>query len=387
MNGTTNATTTEISDTAPLSWLTRANIRRILILRSSALGDVIHVLPSLTALKSIFPDAEVSWMVEPLGAMILEGHPLIDRLIVFDRQQFMRCLRSPGRWFHALRRFTALKRSLRQPRFDLVIDFQGNYRSGIAQLIAGGRHRLSFHPQDCREFGGWLLSNVRARPAPMLVPKVLKNLHLVREIGWTGDCPDEVIFVPPEDLEWADRFISTLDGTGPLIILHPAVSRFGLIKQWPIRYYRTLARRLEERGARLLVSWGPFERELAEEVGAGTVAPSTERLFHLAALIARCDLLVASDTGCLHLATALGRRVVGIYGPKSPEQYGPHPLRGSVVASHVPCSPCKLRSCSHRICMEEIEPDRVYQAVIDALSDFEDTGTVWADSSHGPGRR
>jgi ADP-heptose:LPS heptosyltransferase len=152
------------------------------------------------------------------------------------------------------------------------------------------------------------------------------------------------------------------------------VSRFGTFKQWPAEHYRALCRRLErEHDARLLITWGPGEEELARSIAQGsgrtTVAPPTPRLKQLAALVAASDLVVAGDTGCLHLAAALGTPIVGLYGPKNAQLYGPFPRRGRVLQSQVPCSPCKLRRCEHRVCMSEIRPAAVAAAAAAALAE------------------
>jgi lipopolysaccharide heptosyltransferase I len=361
----------------PTGWSTKKldpkSVRRILVIRTSALGDVLHVLPALAALRQQFPGARVSWFVEPLGGAILEGHPDIDDLIVFNRKRWTRSLRSPWKWGTAGREFAALTRRFRSHQFDLVIDFQNNFRSGLATLLSGGRWRLCFHASDCREFGGWVFANLRAPPCPLLEPRVLKNLHLIRSIGFEGPCPTPVLPLPEVDRVWAREEIASIPGDGPLVTVHPAVSKYGLLKQWPAVHFNTFIRELtRRRDVRVVVSWGPGELELAGDVARGTsavVAPPTDRLLRLAALIDGSQLLVAGDTGCLHLAAALNVPVLGLYGPKSPFTYGPFPNTGRVVHSEVPCSPCNLRRCEHRICMDSMLPERVAEEAIAVLDE------------------
>lgn len=353
--------------------LPRREVRNILLIRTSAIGDVLHVLPALEALRLQFPAARFSWFVEPLGGSVLEGHPHIDDLIVFDRKRWTRNLLSPTRFWGSVRDFSGLVARMRRSKFDLVIDFQNNFRSGLAVACSGARWRVSFHPQDCREFGGWLFANLRAPPGPLSRPRVLKNLHLVRYLGWTGDVPEAVVPVPEEQREWARRFVDDLPGEGPLVTVHPAVSAWGFIKQWPVRHYNVLLDRLtRERKVRVVVTWGPGEEAIAREVARGTaavVAPATNPLLRLAALLAESQLVLAADTGCLHLAAALGKPLVGLYGPKGTQTYAPYPLRGRLVQSNVPCSPCRLRLCSHRICMDDISPLRVLESIDEVLEE------------------
>jgi lipopolysaccharide heptosyltransferase I len=323
----------------------------------SALGDVVHALPSLAALRQLYPAAEISWLVEPLGAKLLEGHPQIDRLYVAPRQAWKRRLRNPLRWPGVLREIFRLGRELRRQRFDLVIDFQCNLRSAVALCLAGGRRRLGFHREDVAERGGALFTNHRARRMPPRLNKVEKNLALVRELGFRGECPPGVLRVGAAEAAWARSFIPTLAGSGPVVVVHPAVSRFGEFKRWPAESFRELIDLLRQRhDARIAITWGPDERETAEAIGRPTVLPEAITLKELAALLEAADLVIAADTGALPMAALVGTPTVGLYGPKDPIVYGPYPRRGEIVSSTAPCSPCRLRSCEHRICMTLISP-------------------------------
>jgi len=343
-------------------------IERILLIRTSALGDVVHVLPSLEALRRRFPTAAISWLVEPLGAAVLQGHPLIHRLFVIDRKQWTRDLRSPFRWPRTLRAIVAMARAVRRERFDLVIDFQGNMRSGLSTLLSGGRIRLGFSSADCRERLGALSTTMKAPPTPPLANKVLKNLCLVRTLGWEGEVPEASIVIRPEDREWARGVIEALDGSGPVVTIHPAVSRFGALKRWPTLHFKELCELLTTQlDARVLITWGPGEDDLAREIGTGMPAPPTPNILRLAALIAQSDLFVACDTGNLHLAAVLGTPLIGLYGPKNPDVYAPLGHRGRILTSGVPCSPCNLRRCEHSICMTTLLPRQVFQAARSVL--------------------
>src|SRR5687768_14813813 len=137
---------------------------KILIVRTSALGDVVHVLPSLAALRQRFPRAWIAWLVEPSGAQLLAGHPSIDRLFVFDRGRFKAEWRRPGSWPGLLGGLVRVVREVRKEKFDLVVDFQCNVRSGLAVLLSGGRRRHGFARRDSPEWGGYLFTNRKAPP-------------------------------------------------------------------------------------------------------------------------------------------------------------------------------------------------------------------------------
>jgi heptosyltransferase-1 len=345
-------------------------VSRILVVRMSALGDVVHALPSLAALHELYPEARISWLVEPAGAQLLQGHPLLDRLYVFDRPRWKREARRASAWPGLLRNLRRLVRDLRSARFDLVIDFQCNLRSAVAVRLSGGRRRMGFAAGDVSEWAGTLFTTEKAPPCPPLIHKVEKNLALVRALGWKGVRPQAAIAIPPAELAWARQTLSALPGRGPVIALHPAVSRFGEIKRWPAAHFTALADRArEDLDARILITWGPGERETAEAVERPTLAPTIESPLRLAALVSISDAVVASDTAPLHIAAALGVPTVGLYGPKDERIYGPFQSpRSRNIRSGVPCSPCRLRRCSHRICMSMLFPEEVFQALREVLA-------------------
>lgn len=339
---------------------------KILIVRTSALGDVVQVLPAVSALREHYPRAFIGWLIEPAGARLIEGHPAIDRLFVFDRARWKQEWLRPASWPGLAGGLLRLVREIRRERFDLVVDFQCNVRSGLAVLLSRGRRRLGFSRHDSPEWGGWLFTNLKAPRCPPGIHKVEKNLCLVRALGYQGDAGRSVIPIPDVDRTWAAGIYSGLPGKGPRVLLHPAVSRFGQIKRWPADRFRALVDRArEELDARVLISWGPGEREMAEAVGRPTIAPPIESPRRLAALAAGADAVVAADTGALHIAAALGTPTVGLYGPKDVGRHGPWPPgpRARAIRSAAPCSPCLLRKCEHRICMSLLEHEDAFLAL------------------------
>ena len=344
-------------------------IRRILILRSSALGDVIHVLPSLEALRSLYPDAEISWLTEPLGANLLGDHPQIDHLYVQRRQEWKRRMRNPLRWPGVFRDVGSLAWKLRRQRFDLVLDFQCNLRSALTLLLVGGRTRLGFHRDNAREFAGRWLTNQRIGRLPTRLNKVEKNLALIRALGFEGPCPKGQLPLDEAHLSWAREYLRGLPGSGPAVIIHPAVSRFGRIKQWPVGHFRRFIDLLTEQfDARVAITWGPGEEPLATSIDRPRVLEEAIGLRQMAALIQVADLAVAADTGTVPLAAVVGTPSIGLYGPKDAVVYRAYPPNGIAIASPAPCSPCRLRRCEHRICMTLITPETVLDAARAVLS-------------------
>ncbi len=341
---------------------------KVLIVRTSALGDVAHTLPSLDALRSLFPEAKVHWIVEPLGAKLLEGHPSIDRIIVLPRQKWKRVFHNPLEWPAILGGIWRLSRSLRKERYDVVLDFHCNLRSAVILLLAGGRRRVGFHPSDIAERGGALLTTIRAAKAPPRLNKVEKNLLLVRALGYRAPCPCGTLPISEADRDWARALLARLPGSGPAVVIHPAVSKFGEIKRWPTGHFRELIDLLRSRhNAKTLITWGPGERDIATEVNRPTLLGEDVPLLRFAAILSQADLLISADTGALPIASLVGTPTVGLYGPKDAVVYSPYPVRGETLSSPAPCSPCKLRECEHRICMSLIRPDAVLKAAELAL--------------------
>ncbi len=352
------------------------NARRILIVRLSALGDVVHALPVLDALRRARPDAQIGWLVEERHASVLEGHPQLDCIFVWSRRELSVLLRR-GRVLAALRLALRRLRELRAARFDVSIDAQCNLRSSLLAWLSGAPRRIGFAPPYTKEKAHWLMTDRVAVPLGGQL-KVERNLALLAPFGIDTRGARPRLAIPEAARVGARAFRGSLRAT-ELVALHPGVSGFGAIKQWAPERFAGVARRLSaERGALCLVTWGPGERALAEGIvqaseGAAQLAPETRSLLELAALYEVCDAVVGGDTGPVHLAAALGVPVVGLYGPKDPAIYAPWDgLRGraaTTVWKHVHCSPCTLRRCGNVICMPAIGVEDVSSALGRAMAE------------------
>ncbi|HEV2617137.1 MAG TPA: glycosyltransferase family 9 protein [Candidatus Acidoferrales bacterium] len=282
---------------------------RFLILRMGALGDIVHTLPAVAALRETFPRAEITWLVDRKWLPILEGNPDVNKMVSIDRS---------SRW-----NVIATIRELRAARYTTALDFQSLYRSAILARLSGAPRRVGFDKRYAREPGAAFLYTEKVMPHR--THKVEHNLELVESIGVRAA---EIRFPLPASAEAAEnvnRILST-HGINDFFVLSPG-GGWGS-KCWPAERYGALHRALVERYAwRGVIGFGPNERELAENVkrAAGLPAPLVE-LFNLPELIAllrRAKFLVAGDTGPLHLASALGTPVIGLYGPTDPARNGP----------------------------------------------------------------
>ena len=340
---------------------------RILCIRLSGLGDVVHTLNALTLLRRERPDAHIGWVVEDRFADLLRDHPYVDELFVVPRKDWGRMLHNPLRWPRLIKEGPALRRRLGEGNFDISVDFQSSLKSAWIVQAAGAPLRVGFASGISREMSH-LVQNLEVDAPREGVHRIERDLALLAGLGIPTRYATPILGCSNENTRAMDEALEDRRGDGPLVIIHPGTSEWASFKRWiPARYSRVADRLAAEENADVLVSYGPNDRELAEEVvllmkRPGSLAPRTANLQQLVSLLARADLFIGSDTGPMHLASALGVPVVALFGPKDPVQTGPFCSRSIVVTARVPCRPCTRRRCSHVRCMTGITSSQVLQA-------------------------
>ncbi len=342
--------------------LDREQVRRILVIKLRAIGDVLMSVPVVENLRETFPEARIDFLTEREPAPVLRSHPAVDEVIVFDR----RAVEEAGP-LRAAKLGWRLIREVRNRSYDLVIDLFGNPRSAIVTWLSGAQLRVGF---DWR---------VRRRAYNVVVPsrasevhEVEFNLDALRALGIEVRTK-QLRFVVSGDAEAeADGFFrESRLGSRPVIALNPGGG--WATKRWPIGYFSSLAERIVESvGRDVLVLWGPGEIELAREVQRRArvpvhLLPQTD-LTGLAAYIKRCEALVTNDSGPMHLAAALGVPTVAIFGPTQPELQGPWQVACRVVRQEtLSCLGCNLTECRTRECMRGLPVEQVFAALADLL--------------------
>ncbi len=339
-------------------------MQEILIVRTSALGDVLHGMPVAAALKERFPHCRITWVVDERYRELLDGNPWVDRTVQVRFKGGMRSLLS-GR---ARRNWTGVARSLRRVRFDLAIDLQGLMRSGLIARLSGAPVRIGFPKGHVREALNRAFTNVQPRSIPPRSHVIDRNLALLHPLGIRTRERRLALRVPPGVEDRVRQYLHRNGGAEALrVAVNPAAG--WVTKQWSPRRYAEIADRISKAwDARVFLLWGPGEKALAEQVRSGMQQPGhvvpEMGLTALAALIRACDLFLGGDSGPLHLASALGVPVLGLYGPSDPVRNGPFRPADRVVTAAAPCGPCYKRHCAGAGCMDSIPVDEVWQAVV-----------------------
>ena len=300
--------------------------RSIALVKLSALGDVVHATPVAEALADAFPSARLTWIVERRAAALLQGHPRLAEVVTIDTRAWRR-VRTPGAALALAGTLRGLRRHLRTLRFDVALDLQGLVKSGVVTAATGAPLRIGFATGFRRERLSGLFANRHVTPPPSARHVVEQYLALLEPLG--VHAPRVVFRLPAREAAEGrvDELFaeSGLKPHGRVVVLNPGAGKAA--KRWPVERFHELATRLaREASARVLVLWGPGEeaaaRAIAEAPGA-VLAPPTD-LETLIAIVRRASVVVAADTGPLHVAAAVGVPCVGLYGPTSAVRNGPY---------------------------------------------------------------
>jgi len=326
---------------------------KALIVRLSSIGDVAHTLPALAALRH--HGWETGWLVESPSAALVERNLAVGRVHVLPRAKRL--------GLGGVRRMLA---ELRAERYDAALDFQGLWKSALWTRFSGARRTLGFASAWRREPLSAMLIEEGASPTREAVHVIDKNLALLRGLGIDDVGLREFpLPVTPSEAETVRRGLQSL-GLKGFVILNPGGGWAS--KLWPAELFGVVARALRERGLECLVTWGPGEEALADRVVAASEGAAVRcfptTLLEYLELCRETRLVVAADTGPLHLACAVGAPVLGVFGPTDPERNGPFSPDDKVVRRVPLCSPCHRRRCRvHEGVMAAITPSEVVRAI------------------------
>jgi lipopolysaccharide heptosyltransferase II len=367
--------------------LTSERFERILLIKPSALGDVVHTLPVLVKLRARYPNARIDWLITPENADLIRYHPDLSNTVLYPRNEYAHFGRN---WSATVGPFQLLS-TIRRNRYDLVIDLHGQLRSATFTLASGspvrigfdrprgrleaepakGLHRVSAkHGWTGAREGSWIAYTHRI-PIPTLdVHAVDRYLWIAPMLGLDEDPPDLRIHLPLQAALAIDELLLTHGLTGrPLAVLVPGT--IWETKHWQVAGFAQVGRHLIDSGHDVVIAGTnrdrPRSQAILEACPAARDLCGQTTVAGLVALIRRAAICVTNDSGSMHVAVAVGRPVVSVFGPTNPRWIGPYGRPNSVVRVDVPCAPCNLRrmrSCpNNHICMREVTADMVIERV------------------------
>ena len=324
-----------------------------LIVRLGALGDVVHAIPVVSALRDAYPSAAIGWLVQPRFAPLLHLVEGLDHVYPLER-----------------RTGTQAIRDVRRAGYEVCLDLQGLLKSAAVARFSGARRVIGFSRPLLRESAASLAYSETGGDGTGHV--IDKNLSLLTLVGVTTRERRFPLRVPETPVVTCTQ--QMLGGKGsqvPFAAINPGAAWPN--KRWPAERFGELAARLHDRfGLRSAVLWGPEEATLAAAVvrasrGAALMAPQTT-MVEMLALAGAARVMVSGDTGPLHLAAAAGTPVVGLYGPTPPGRNGPWDPRDRVVSNHEACTCVFKRQCTGTAwCLEQVSVDAVMTAIVARL--------------------
>ena len=364
---------------ADAAGLQSAEFSRILLIKPSALGDVVHTIPLLVRLRARYPRARIDWLITPENAEIVRCHPALSNVVLFARHDFSR----RGRRWRAVVAFLDLLKQIRRAKYDLVVDMHGQVRSAFFTLISGARVRIGFDRPIKRSLtvsaehdlknvpshgwrgareGSWIAYTHRI-PIPTLdIHAIDRYLWVAPLLGLDDDPPDLTIYLSSETIRNVERLLEEhgVPASKPLVVLVPGT--IWETKHWTIEGFAGVARQFLGDGFAVALAGTKRDQQRCRQIAAA--APGASDLSgkttpaELAALIRRAEVAVTNDSGSMHVAASLGKPMVSVFGPTNPVHIGPYQRPESVVRVDLPCSPCNYRRLSQcpfdHACMKQV---------------------------------
>jgi heptosyltransferase I len=375
---------------ADITSLRHREFRRILLIKLSAVGDVVHSFPVANRLRRRYPAARIDWVVKPSIGELVRHHPAINNVVLYADHAASHPWQSG---WAAISAATRLFAELRSAQYELVIDLQGQLRTALLTLATGAPLRIGFDRpraqvwraserqltalahrhawQGARE-GAWLAYTHRLSIPTLDMHAVDRYLRFASMLGIDDDGVDFSFTIPDGSAVRADCLLGERLGSigdKPLAAIAPGT--IWETKHWSSEGFAQVARHLVQRNFAVVLIGSKAEcgvcRQVAESApGVANLAGLTT-LSELAAIVRRAAICITNDSGPMHLAVALDRPVVSVFGPTDPLWIGPYRRPGSVLSASLACSPCYLRQlsrCPHRhACMRGISAEAVIDRV------------------------
>jgi len=323
---------------------------KLLIIKPSSLGDIIHSLPFLAAIKDHFPNTKIHWLVARGLHVLLENHPLIDKLWVINKDQWKSLSYLPN----TLREIRSLYLGLGQEGYDACVDLSGLFRSGLLTFASKAPVKIGFAESD----EGSPFFYTHKVKGDMEHHAIDRYLQIARAMG----CPVDAIRYPMANFDLNPPLCRTLPSE--YVVIAPSAGKEA--NRWPAQRFGELASLLPLPS---VVVCGKGDAAIGAEVityaqGKAVSLAGETSLLELLAVIKRANFFISNDTGPMHIAAAFQIPVFALFGPANPERTGPHGTIHTVIKTDVPCSPCyRWKPCEHWRCMNELTVERVFGVI------------------------
>ena len=313
---------------------------RILIIKLGALGDVINTLPLVNIIKKHL-NAEIHWLVAPLSYPLVDSHASVDRTILFDKKNFKTSLPE------------AIKK-IRQTKYDIVLDLQRLLKSGLFCMAAKAEQRIGFDKKRCKEMS-WLFPFERIPPSDPNAHMLTQYLEFAKYLG-----------IKSNESTWDIPWVKQLDNNTLNIEHDYIVLNIGATKpanRWSAENFARLAEIITEKTDFLpLLTGGKEDQAYSKVIKAKAACKIKDTcgktsIKELAIIISNAKCVVSCDTGPMHLAVALKKNLIALFGPSNPARTGP--FKGTIIQQQLHCSPCNRKKCDNPVCMERIKPEHV----------------------------
>jgi heptosyltransferase I len=328
--------------------------QRILIILLGAIGDVTRALPLAQRLRAAYPQAHITWAIEPLSAPLVRHHPAVDAVIVFDRP----------RGLPAFREFLSKVRTVGA---DLTLDLQRHLKSGVASLASGAALRVGFHRRNSRE-GNWIFNNRHIAPQQHLSIKLQQYLAFADCLGAAAAPITFGLHMTKEEVSQVDAMLAEV--RAPFVAAFVGSSCESRL--WFPERTASLADALATRGVSTVLVGGPGDVAFANAANASARSSVTNlagqtTLRHLIGIFERCAAAYGPDSGPMHIAAAVGARVVSLWGATSAARSTPWNNEEGVIEGSADCMPCYRKTCPiGRVCMQAISVEMVLDALLRA---------------------
>jgi lipopolysaccharide heptosyltransferase I len=338
---------------------------KVLIIRLSSLGDILHTVPALNSLRAAFPQARIDWLVEKRAAFLLSAVPGIDETFAINIGAVRTNPWSSDSWRGILR----VVHALRARHYDLCFDFQGLIKTGLLSRLSRARKRFGFSAGLVREWPAHWFYNRRLDPPVAPVHIVSQNMLLAQLGGGVAVSRAVDLRIADDDERRIEKLMEHLN-LKEFVVINPGGG--WPTKRWsPLRYGALAARIQTELKLQVVVTTGPGEEAWYDSLLQSCSQPPPVHLqlpfLQLIPLLARAHLFIGGDTGPFHLACALRRPVVGLFGPTSPLRNGPWSAEDESVELKLDCSYCGGRSCTQQHACMDISVDEVFTSVVRRL--------------------